>query len=505
MRTFRILAITLLVATLVSCDFDQKPYSEISDSNFFTNQSEVDAGMLGCYNILQTVMNNEWAMTEMRSDNTRPYGRNSSTGVSVELAQMDRNLFLTTNTYLNNYWEACYAGIYRCNNVLQFLDVVEDQQMKAWFEGEARTLRAMLYFNLVRLWGPVFLMDKVVTPTQARYTERTPEDGVYTFIIDELNAVIEGNLLPAKQSQSAAWTGRATIEMAKVLLAKAYITHFRSGTQEYIQAGSLLKEVITACGNPQSKSDLETYARIFDVSNEMNKEIIFAVRYKSGNLGLGSPHGNNFAPILSGADVVIGQGRSYNYVTTNIIDFFKTESGDLRIDVSYAEGYYKNGTTWVSEALSAGQARFIKKYLDPAQATRDDGEPDWPVIRMGDVLLLYAEVCNEMQDATSALKYLNMIRDRAGLAAVQTTGVFELRQAIHNERRRELAFENHRFYDLLRWGNAVEVLNTYVAAEGFYGAGAAYNYTPIEEWNLLLPIPQSIMNINPSIPQNPGY
>ena len=118
----------------------------------------------------------------------------------------------------------------------------------------------------------------------------------------------------------------------------------------------------------------------------MNKEIIFAIRYKAGNLGIGSPFGNEFAPANSGTNVINGSGRSYNYPSTSIINAFDANPNDKRKDVSLAEKYYNaQSNTWVDDDETT-QCRFVKKYLSPV-ATVNDGESDWPVIRLADVLL----------------------------------------------------------------------------------------------------------------------
>ncbi len=141
-------------------------------------------------------------------------------------------------------------------------------------------------------------------------------------------------------------------------------------------------------------------------------------------------------------------------------------------------------------------------------ASEYDAENDWPVLRVGDIALLYAEIINETEGATDeALKYLNMVRSRAGIreyTSADLTSRYQFRMAVRDERRVELSFENQRWFDLLRWGSAVSVVNDYLASESFY---SGYNYTvnPIAEWQTLLPIPISVININPDVAQNVGY
>lgn len=148
------------------------------------------------------------------------------------------------------------------------------------------------------------------------------------------------------------------------------------------------------------------------------------------------------------------------------------------------------------------------KYLDPDMATEWDAENDWPVLRVGDIVLLLAELINEVDGPTEeALGYLNMIRERAGIpayAASEVASRYQFREAVRAERRLELAFENQRWFDLLRWEIATATVNEFLAGEAFF---SEYNYTvnPIEDWQTLLPIPLAVININPDVAQNVGY
>ena len=153
------------------------------------------------------------------------------------------------------------------------------------------------------------------------------------------------------------------------------------------------------------------------------------------------------------------------------------------------------------------EATYCKKYTNPV-TTQFDGESDWPVIRVGDIALLYAELSNEIDGPSqTALTYLNMIRGRAGLTAYtldELNNTYDFREAVRKERRLELAFENQRWFDLLRWDNAVTTINSYLSSESFY-SGYTYAVNPIAAWQTMLPIPISIKNINPDAAQNVGY
>lgn len=136
------------------------------------------------------------------------------------------------------------------------------------------------------------------------------------------------------------------------------------------------------------------------------------------------------------------------------------------------------------------------------------GESDWPVIRVADIALLYAELTNEISGPSADnLKYLNMVCERAGVSTYTLTdlpSLYDFRKAVRNERRLELAFENQRWFDLLRWGIATQTVNNYLNSELLY---TEYSYTvnDIEDWQTFLPIPVSVIDINPEIAQNTGY
>ena len=153
-------------------------------------------------------------------------------------------------------------------------------------------------------------------------------------------------------------------------------------------------------------------------------------------------------------------------------------------------------------------ARFCNKFIDPAMTSENDAENDFPVIRLGDVMLLLAELSNELSGpSTEALTLLNAIRERAGIPTYSLDEVntkYAFREAVRKERRVELALENQYWFDLLRWGTAVTRVNAFFQSEPFFGD---YDFTvnPIAEWQTMLPIPQSVKNVNSEVAQNPGY
>ncbi len=498
--------------TLGSCDqfLEMKTPSDTSQKRYNTTPEEIAVSIAGCYNGMQGALHAEWALTELRSDNARIYARASSTLIFEYIHELDYLAVSTTNTFIDEYWTATYANIGRCNQVLADMDVVTDPVANAVFSGEAMFIRAYHYFNLVRLWGGVFLITEPITPQQARVMQRTDPEAVYAQIEGDLEDIIEGNMLPESYPKENA--GRVTMTAAKALLAKVYMTHYLQGSAQWAAAKPLLEGVITAVGDPQAAADLVPFDKIFDVNNEMNDEIIFAVRYRAGNTGTGSPFGNEFAPSQSDANVINGSGSSYNYPSTSIIQAFNANGGtDLRKDVSLAEKYYDKTTgQWKDQDITT-TCRYVKKYLSPVTTVKD-GESDWPVLRVADALLLYAELCNEQGEIATAAKYVDLVRARAGVVPLeneQKANSYVLRGYIRNERRLELAFENQRWFDMLRWGIATTDLHGHFLAEDLYLSYTSVadrpSITAGEQSRTILPIPFNVMNINPELPQNVGY
>lgn len=472
---------------LISCDLDLTPVSEISEETFYKNSDEISEAVIGCYNSLQNPIRYEWVLTELRSDNTQ-MSIDNSVAVNTEYREMDSYTGTPQNSLIDSYWKACYHDIALANQVLQSTGVVDDEALKGQYEGECRFIRAYHYFNLIRLFGPVPLIVEPISGDEAKQIERSGGEVIYRFLETELTMAREG--LPA--SYPDAELGRVTSWAAGALLAKVYLTE-----EKYDEAGALLRDIVLNA--PYEL--LPSYAGIFDTGNEMNGEILFAVRFMSGSVGLGAPFANWFAPLTSGSNVVNGDGNGYNYPTVSIMNSFA--GADSRKDVCFKASYYdKNKKTDIARAYVN---KFMFNIVEP-----EDAENDWPVIRYADVLLMYSEALNELQGVSAALPYLNQVRERAGLTAYLETDVpskYQFRLVLENERRLEFAFENHRYFDLLRMERALTVMNEHFQTEAYYNdpQHPEFKVTPIEQWETLLPIPQREMDINRALTQNLGY
>ncbi|AWG25020.1 RagB/SusD family nutrient uptake outer membrane protein [Flavobacterium kingsejongi] len=496
-HTFRFTTIKILCLSAAflcsSCDetLDLRPISEIGVDDFYTTPEEVNLAVISIYNSLYGMQNREWMLTELRSDNTY-MNPNSTETKDLAVREIDRFVQSSQNIYIQEYWKACYRTINLSNIVLKNLDVVADANKRNAYEGEARFLRAHAYFNLVRLWGGVFIVETPVSGSQAKEMDRSPQNEVYAFILNDLRIAAEK--LPAVQNGAS--LGRVTADASRTLLGKALLT--AGGEQNLAEARTVLAQVVGGTFSLQP-----TYNAVFSISNEYNNEILFAVRYQSGSVGLGSPFQNYFAPLQSDNYVVFGNGDGLNAPTENISQAYVT--GDPRKATSMAD-------SWIGFNGAVNNDRHVVKY-NSVFNTVDDGGNDWIVLRYADALLLLAETINEQSGPTGeALGYLNQVRTRslgpdAALTTADAGTYFDFKLALEKERRVEFGFENHRWFDLVRTGRAEIVMTQHFATEFQYNdpAHPSLNTPGLQHYQILLPIPQYEIDLNPTIAQNTGY
>jgi hypothetical protein len=494
MKTYlRQVILTISIVTLYTSCSDQlnlEPISDIGANGFYQNTEEINLAVVGIYNSMQNMLDKEFVLTELRSDNTYMSPRNSETA-NVPYRQVDRFVLTSQNIFVEDYWRACYRTISLANNVITQIDVVEDQELANKYEAEARFFRAHAYFNLVRLWGGVFIVDQPISGKEAKAIDRSDVQDVYDFLLADLE--FASNNLP--NTATGQDLGRLTKWAAKTELGKAYLT--LGGPSNLANAETVLSEVVY----DSPFSYLSSYANVFNISNEYNNEILFAVRFQTGSVGLGAPFANYFAPIQSDNYVVTGSGDELNVPATSMSNAYPL--GDDRKDASMADN-------WVGFQGQVNEFRYIKKYNSDF-GTVDDAGNDWPVIRFTDAMLLLAEAINESSGPTAdAMDLLNQVHERAGLTAYDASEIgtyFDFKLALELERKLEFAFENQRWFDLLRTGRAITVMNTQFATEDQYNDPnrPQFKTDPIEEFQLLLPIPQYEIDLNPGIAQNIGY
>lgn len=448
----KLIIICLLTAVLTSCEdfLTVVPETSLSSATFFTKQADFEQAVNGAYVPLRSIVNDRaWLLGEMHSDNTY-YSRNILFGATEQ--QEDIADFaipvaqgITSNVHVLNQYRLDYQIIARTNQILATIDNVEfDAAVKNNLRGQALFLRAYAYFELVRYFGKVPLHLTPVTARQEAALPLSEVGEVYNQIIADAQEAIP--LLLPKSTQEA---GRATSGAARTLLANVYIVQ-----QEWAKAETLLQEVV----NSNEYSLMLDYANVFSTStgNKNNAESVFEVQFIEGSAGLNGTFLYGFMPRpMSPAELVTITGTSNpqpldgegnNTPTPDIIAAY--EPGDKRKDVSI--GYITLAGSFRTNKVYP----YIKKFAKTHSLHNNHGM-NWPIYRYSEVLLFLAEALTKQgKDGTT---YLNLVRKRAGLGDAQG----DILQAIYNERRVELAFENKRWLDLVRTGTAVATITAY--------------------------------------------
>jgi len=397
MNTLKYISLILTFSLLMACEMNEiTPTEYVAADEAITNANGVKKAVVGCYDALQSQSyygRNMIIVPDLVADNLK------ESGTLQEYVEIDNNRMLADNATVLGIWSSLYDAINRANIVLFYVPKVNDMadDLKNNYLGEMRFLRALHYFNLVRLFGKVPLrLTPAFNPTDANNIKRNDVSEVYAAIIDDL--------LFAEANINNTVRGRATKQSATALLAKVYLT-----TGQYDLAKQKAAAVI-------AQFPLESnYSNLF--STEDPAEVIWSVKFNAQD---GNRLALYFAPT--------GMGGRNEVVPTNELNA-AFESGDLRKNVSIASENY------------------VLKYKDIATGT-----DKVIVLRNGEMYLIRAEAELRLAspDLSLATADINAIRARAGLAATAASTKDDLLLAVEKERRVELAFEAQRWFDLVR-------------------------------------------------------
>lgn len=461
-----LLQIAVATITLVSCtkQLKQDPITDKELGNFLKNEREVEEYVIAAYAGLQangTYRLYTPAMGEVPSDNT--YEEVPANDGAI-YGDMDEFKTVPVNDIMESNWFDSYKAIQKANVVLSRIADVPyaSEAVKNSRTGEMKFIRALLYFNLVRFYGDVPLVTTETTDPNFYFGKgRTPAAQVYEQILKDLTEAI--TVLP----ENAAQQGRVIKTAAQALLGKVYLTQ-----KNYALAKTQLDGVI----NSKKHALQAAVANIFALNNENNSEIIFSVQFASGING--NTEGSNMFEQFSPSGTV-ANAKGHSLPTKELYNLYSMN--DAR------RGVYV--------ALTNAGIPYNNKLKKPANIP--DGASDFVVLRYADVLLMQAEVENELGNTVAAAALLDEVRARAGIAKTTATTQNDLRNAIGLERRLELVGEGHRWLDLLRTGKAISTMNAWFAAQGIP--------TVVTEKYLLFPVPQSQINTDPAITQNQGY
>lgn len=485
----KILTATLCIVLASSCNneyLNVEPIDRYVVTNFPKNESQIDQSVIACYRQVFNIVNSSlWVWGDFISDNTSfRYNPNDRGGIAIE--ELDEFVALADNGNFNNLYRDSYEGVLRSNYVLQNIDglTFSSDQKKNIRTAEARFFRAWHYFNLVRVYGDVSIITRVLTqPAESRQFPRESVAKVYTDVIEpDVQFALEN--LPSTVAVTD--KGRLTKGAAIMLMAKVLMTQKR-----FAEATPILQQITTLGYGLNS-----TYANNFNPLTKNSVESIFEIQADQ-NLGYSFGWYGQWTPWGTGTNIWPNGSNSrggLNQPTKSLLNAF--EAGDNRRAVTI--GTFNN-------------IDYLNKFRYYDAATRSN-PANFPVYRYADALLMLAECLNEAGFPNSqAFTYLNQVRQRAGLLpktqlnpvpALAINSQEEFRLAIERERRVELAGEAHRWFDLVRTDRAVAVMTAHGIAEKAIKTTINPNaYTNIK---ILQAIPFREVN-QFGLSQNPGW
>ncbi|MEJ7769686.1 MAG: RagB/SusD family nutrient uptake outer membrane protein [Chitinophagaceae bacterium] len=484
MKKIRNIIMIASFALLSSCGksfIEKSPISSVTTDVLYKTDKDFQDAVIGTYQALRNQYANMWQFGDLRGDDAFIQVTNQPSSTAVDVFSIN-----SSDALLNNTWANYYIAINRANNILTKIETADVALVKnkERYIGEAKFLRAVAYFDLVRIFGDVQMILNVPTIVETAATPRSPVATVYAEVIikDLLDAAAK---LPVANTGTE--VGRATRGAAKAMLGKAYLT-----VKDFVKAEAVLQELTAP---PFTYALLPNYNDLFDYSkNEHHSEYIFDIEYEEGLGGLGSIWTRDFMPNVTALLNYYGIKGGFNESispTKTFVDLW--QATDKRKDVSIqCCGSWRNPTTGVVTTFNSTTSQsYTLKYVTPV-GMQGDSKANWKVVRYADVLLMLAEAMNENGKTAAALVPLNQVRARAGLPASAGLTQVTARDNIALERRFELSFEGHRWFDLVRTGKAL----------------AALAPVGMKDYMEVFPVPLSqvkVMN-NPTLfPQNKGY
>ncbi|MBF9222922.1 RagB/SusD family nutrient uptake outer membrane protein [Hymenobacter ruricola] len=500
-----LLSLGLLLGGCGEKFLEEAPVDQITDANFYQSQQDAIQATNAAYSELTKEGQynlSMWAF-DIWADNSVSGGDDGND--AVEYKQLESFSIPSTNIVATRLWGGCFVGLQRANLVLQKVPGIAnmDPAIKNRCLGEAQFLRAKFYFDLVRAYGDVPLFTAPPASPEAVNIPRTPAAQVYAQIEKDL-ADAYNNLPP---SYSGADLGRATKWAAAGLLAKVYITEGKKA-----DAATWARRVITSSG----KTMWDNYADNFKPANENrnDKESLFEVQYVNGHNeydrnNVGSAMNEFFAP--RGSNQTAGSGYGFNVPEPDFVNGY--EAGDTRkaATIWVPGDVYPDGNRQSARATGSPFGYNVKKWFTGKVNTNIWDSPlNVPVLRLAEMYLIVAEAVGPTAEGLEAI---NKVRRRAfGLpidvaspAHDLTAATTDFTGAVLRERKYELAFEFDRWFDLKRYNGTPYGLIPVMTAQAAYLRTLGIQRAVPTATNLVLPIPQSELDANPGLVQNPGY
>ena len=506
--------------SLTSCEdfLTENDPNHIVAENFFSTENDVERAVNGAYLALRSgscMGEGSTAYTEERSDNAGRWDNQSAAGEPFQFTDFS---LLASNTYLQSHWNAMFETVNNSNFAIKGAEEItfDDESSRNNYIAEARFVRALAYFDIVRKWGDAPLVTEYLsTPAEIEaHTYREDKANIYNLIVDDLKFGLENSTLPDHQSESG--KGHASKAAMAGLLGKVYLTMAHvlddGNRTTYLENA---KTYLDQCYGMKTfdrlseiSFDPEDSNGVFNVNNKSTcPEILFQIVYRQGDRDY---HSSIAADTQPGGETTnslyASRGVPMLKVTPDLVKEYET--------VENGFGWTDPRQNWSVGHSETQNCYYVTKFRDRSEAagTLGYGGNDWIILRYADVILMLAEVNEALGDENTAISYLNEVRERAGIpeySVAQNDAAYRakfptLKLAILHERRIELAFENQRWYDLLRFFTPSELV-TYMhsKSQADYNESNLQNFT---ETDIYYPIPYDEWLLNPEgMYQNEGY
>lgn len=469
MKKSIILLLTIVVVSACSEFLEEKPYDFLG-SNFYQNEKDAEIGLNGTFGILQSqnyYQRTVWLVSELPGD----YLQTALTNAPRQ--ELENYTFGGSNSEITNWWVNSYTMIGRANDLLEKVPAITmDEEKKNQILGNARFLRGLAYFDLVRSFGEVpLVLTTVKSPSDNMTPQKASIADIYKQIIEDVT--FAETHCPSEADIPSGQKGRVSTGAASALLGKIYLTRATSSAAESTDNQSAL-DALNRVIDSNVYQLVDIYSDIFDVSKENGPEHIFSVQFDMpphiGNITIQMQYPNR-------KELVGGGG-----------------AGSFKVNPAFATSFApedQRGPWTVSNQAGADVLPnyFFYKYRDPNRQG-NNSRANWLILRYADVLLMQSEAMNNLDPANEdKFDGINAVRERAGIAPLDftTTPTSEdFVTALVRERGWELAMEGHRRYDLIRLGRLKQVQKD------------VYN-RDVTDAKLLFPIPDTERALNPNL------
>lgn len=484
------------LATLVGCSSDfleQQSPDQLSSSTFWRTKSDAEAGLSATYALLEASVEEyafsevKWPVEAYREDICKLGSDALNYQNWVELADFT---YTNGNSQLTSYWKLNYRGISNANQVITKVGEMSSSAIsdsdKNQIVAEARFLRAYYHLKLILNWEQIKIRNKYITDQNEISAPLASRTEAWDFITSELKAAAE--VLPAKQPADK--TGRATSGAANSYLGFVYLTR---AYEETAQKQAHLNDALTALNKVQGYQLVKDYVSMFDGTNKNSVESIFELQFtentSNGAFYRTALHFWIAASELGGWDEILP--------TDMLMNEFKKEGkiattgnydSRLYATIFFKDPYFNDpanprifGDTYDNKFGGIDKPAF-RKYLPPTQEKMDTEflGMNVPLMRFSNVLLMKAEVLNELTRTAEAIPFINTVRDRADMPSMIGVSYDAVKAQIEHERIIEFPLENFRFYDLRRWGKTKAALDA-VGRTGFNPAKNNFYPVPLTE------------------------